>query len=306
MASARALLQLAPRPLRLAIALVLAWLALASPLPAPQIEGARPPLWVVRDRDTTLYLFGSVHVLPPYIGWLGGPVKRAVVASDTVMLELAPGAVERERAALQALAALPPGAPLRDRLPRDCAGALDKAGEAIGYPPGTFDRAAPWIVQNEIGGRAIAAAGYSVDNGVEVALTELARRRGKPVLGLEQAADQWRAFAGVAEGDQRSALCRLLADPTAPVVANARAVAAWRRGNVAALTAQFAQDRASAPPGLWDALVTARNERWTGWIVHRMARPGTVFIAVGAGHLVGAGSVIERLRARGMTVSRIQ
>lgn len=306
MASARALLQPIPRPARAVVALVLAWLALASPLPAPRIEVARPPLWVVRDPDTTLYLFGSVHVLPPYVGWLSGPVKRAVVASDMVMLELAPGAVERERAVLQALGALSPGAPLRDRLPRDCAGALDKAGEAIGYPPGTFDRAAPWIVQNEIGGRAITAAGYSVDNGVEAALTELARHRGKPVLGLEKAADQWRAFAGVTERDQRAALCRLLADPQAPVAANARAVAAWRRGDVAALTAQFAADRASAPPGLWDALVTARNERWTGWIVHRMARPGTVFIAVGTGHLVGSGSVIERLRARGMTVSRLQ
>lgn len=306
MASVRALFLRIPQVARAIIALALMWLALASPLPAPRIEPARPPLWVVRDRDTTLYLFGSVHVLPEHIGWLSGPVKRAVMASDTVMLELAPGAVERERPALQALGALSPGAPLRDRLPRDCAGALDKAGEAIGYPPGTFDRAAPWIVQNELGGRAITRAGYSVDNGVEAALTELARRRGKPVLGLENAADQWRAFAGVAEGDQRAALCRLLADPKAPVAANARAVAAWRRGDVAALTAQFSADRANAPPELWDTLVTARNERWTGWIVHRMARPGTVFIAVGTGHLVGTGSVIERLRARGMTVSRLQ
>jgi len=39
----------------------------------PQAEGAGPALWVVRDADSTLYLFGTVHVLRPTTAWGLGP-----------------------------------------------------------------------------------------------------------------------------------------------------------------------------------------------------------------------------------------
>ena len=44
-------------------------------------------------------------------------------------------------------------------------------------------------------------------------------------------------------------------------------------------------------PGAYRALFVKRNSHWADWIAHRLKRPGTVFVAVGSGHLTGADSV---------------
>src|SRR3546814_4255363 len=49
---------------------------------------ADPALWVVKDEDTTIYLFGTVHVLKPGLSWFDEAVKTAFDASDQLMLEL--------------------------------------------------------------------------------------------------------------------------------------------------------------------------------------------------------------------------
>ena len=50
-------------------------------------------------------------------------------------------------------------------------------------------------------------------------------------------------------------------------------------------------------PELHRWLFTRRNARWANLINERMKRPGTVFIAVGAGHLAGPTSVQTLLGA---------
>jgi uncharacterized protein YbaP (TraB family) len=56
---------------------------------------------------------------------------------------------------------------------------------------------------------------------------------------------------------------------------------------------------------LYERLLTQRNANWAGWIEQRLQEPGTVFIAVGAGHLAGTDSVQRQLRRRGLKVERI-
>ena len=80
---------------------------------------------------------------------------------------------------------------------------------------------------------------------------------------------------------------------------------AWSRGDVGALAA--IDDRLFAGSAAFErALLTGRNARWSGWIAGRMAKPGKVFVAVGAGHLAGPQSVMAMLRARGFRVARVQ
>ena len=52
------------------------------------------------------------------------------------------------------------------------------------------------------------------------------------------------------------------------------------------------------------APVTSAN--FLRYVDQRLDRPGTAFVAVGAGHLAGKGSVIERLEAAGLEVARVQ
>ena len=61
-----------------------------------------------------------------------------------------------------------------------------------------------------------------------------------------------------------------------------------------------------ATPELARVLLTNRNANWAQWIKARLDRPGTVFVAVGAGHLAGKGSVQEQLGALDIKVSRVK
>ena len=82
-------------------------------------------------------------------------------------------------------------------------------------------------------------------------------------------------------------------------------LAAWSRGDVNAIARTFNRDLAASPE-LKQALITQRNANWSRWIEQRMAQPGAVMIAVGAGHLAGKDSVIEMLKKHGYKVRRVQ
>jgi uncharacterized protein len=53
-------------------------------------------------------------------------------------------------------------------------------------------------------------------------------------------------------------------------------------------------------------LLVRRNKAWAQWIRARLDQPGTAFIAVGAGHLGGEGSVQDQLKALGVESARVQ
>ena len=70
----------------------LATLSIAAATPAmagpPPIPDADPALWVVRDEDTTIYLFGTIHVLRPGVTWFDDGIKAAFDASDELVTEI--------------------------------------------------------------------------------------------------------------------------------------------------------------------------------------------------------------------------
>ena len=80
---------------------------------------------------------------------------------------------------------------------------------------------------------------------------------------------------------------------------------AWSRGDVEGIARTFNHDL-SASPDLQEALIKRRNANWSHWIEQRMAQPGAVFIAVGAGHLAGRDSVVDLLKRDGYAVRRVQ
>src|SRR5690349_350803 len=76
---------LSPTRLRRTLAgLVAAALTCAA---APAL--AAPAMWVIRDADSTIYLFGSVHVLKPTTPWRTDKVAKAFADSGDVVFEIA-------------------------------------------------------------------------------------------------------------------------------------------------------------------------------------------------------------------------
>ncbi|HBV13345.1 MAG TPA: hypothetical protein DEB60_09515, partial [Brevundimonas sp.] len=61
----------------------------AAAAPIPRAEGAGPALWVVRDADSTVYLFGTVHVLRPGTAWGSDKVDAAFASASDIWVEIA-------------------------------------------------------------------------------------------------------------------------------------------------------------------------------------------------------------------------
>ncbi len=59
----------------------------AAEAPAANLPDADPALWVVRDEDTTIYLFGTFHLLDGR-PWFNDEVKTAFDASQELVVEV--------------------------------------------------------------------------------------------------------------------------------------------------------------------------------------------------------------------------
>jgi uncharacterized protein YbaP (TraB family) len=277
---------------------LLGWLTLASPVAAP--VALAPALWVARDGDTTLWLFGTVHQLRPGTPWLTGDVARAFAGCDTLVLELvAPTPAETDAALVDAA---PERAPV---LPPRLRARLRARVVALGYPAEAFDATDPWFAATTLAAEPLRRAGYATPPAPETLLARLAERAAKPVVGLETQRAQISMFAGLPSDAQQAMLAQVLATPD-PVEEMDRTVAAWGAGDVAALTRLTDREMARAGPAIRAALLDRRNARWTKQIMAWLRHPGTRFVAVGAAHLAGPGGLPARLQARGVEVVRMR
>lgn len=284
---------------------VLAPLALAAchtQPPAPK-QDADPALWVVRDADTTIYLFGTVHALRPGLGWFDEGVKAAFDKSDSLELEVVlPPQAEME-ALVREMGANTTR--LSDQLPPEAAARLHDALTRMGQSPDALDGSEPWLAAIQLENMPVHATGYDAENGAEAVLSRAAKAAGKPVAGFETAREQLGYFDHLSPAAQQALLDTTIADlPKAQETLDA-IVAAWSKGDVPAIGELLNAELARSPE-LEQALLIQRNRHWADWIATRMKAPGTVFVAVGAGHLAGGHALQGELRRRGIKVYRVQ
>ena len=273
----------------------------AEPLAPVQ---AHPALWKLSDHDTTIYLFGTIHLLPPGIDWLNGPLAFALDHSDTLMTELPdlpPGDVA---AALLRHGTLPAGKTLRQLMSDKQRVQFEAALTKLGLPVALFDSKKPWVAAATLPIIQLQKSGYNLESGAENTLTKRATQLAKARGGLETADFQFGQFDVLTDAQQLEYLGAVL-DALPQINGEITAmVGNWSRGDAAALAAQLNAD--SDSPELAEALIFSRNRNWAAWIENRMKTPGTVFLAVGAGHLGGKDSVQDVLAKHGFKVVRVQ
>jgi uncharacterized protein len=280
--------------------------ALAQPAavpPAPKLM-ADPALWVVKDADTTIYLLGTVHVLKPGTVWLDGGVKKAYDASSEVVLEL----LQPDTATMQGLIGKygvdPDGPALTAKLSPETKALYEKTTAELGLPAPAFEKFQPWFVSTILSLTAITKAGYNPESGVERQITAAATRDGKKMAGLETAEQQLGFFASLPEEAQLKFLKSTLEELQKVQGVFDEMVADWAKGDPDGL-ARLLNASMNESPEVMKTLLTDRNARWAQWIDERMDKPGTIFIAVGAGHLAGPNSVQEMLKAHKLMAKRI-
>ncbi|HEV2817292.1 MAG TPA: TraB/GumN family protein [Allosphingosinicella sp.] len=277
----------------------------AGPVPAAPLPDADPALWVVRDADTTIYLFGTFHLLDGR-PWFNDEVRTAFDASDELVME---AVLPENPASLQPLilryAIDPEGRTLASRLSPAQNEALARALGQAGVPPTAFDRFEPWFVSMTLAVIGAQRLGISSDAGPETTLTAAAHARRIPIGELEGFELQLRLLDSMPEAMQLAQLAETLEKNDEIAAKLAPMLAAWSSGDVERLAALLNEEEDESDRALHRLLFTERNANWARWIAERMARPGTVFLAVGAGHLAGPDSVQAALAARGLAATRV-
>ncbi len=272
---------------------------------APATVDADPALWVVKDEDTTIYLFGTVHVLKPGLSWFDEGVKRAFDKSDQLMLEIVAPEDQAEMAKmLMPLAIDANGTTLSSRLDPEQLKDYQAAMTGLGIPPATFDKFEPWFVGMTLSVLPLTKLGYDPEQGVEKQLTAHAKTVGKPIAGLETVEQQLGFFDDLPEEQQLAFLNAVVDDIDTLGSTLDKMVVQWSKADVDGLAASM-NESLKATPKLADILLYNRNANWAEQLDARMDQPGTVFVAVGAGHLAGEKSVQDYLEERGLTAERV-
>ena len=286
-------------------------LLLAVPLPAcakaapPRAPGdADPALWVVKDADTTVYLFGTIHVLKPGLSWFDEAVRAAFDRADEVKLEITDEDTAGMAGLVQAKGMTTGGPTLTEKLPVKERAKLATYMGRIGLPQAAYDRMQPWLAASYLQVQSLAKVGYDPANGPEQVITAAARQAGKPLSGLETTAEQIGFFAGLSDRSQVAMLDDTLDEMPKLTTEMNRMVDQWSAGKTDGIAKELNEGIQKTPETM-KVLLTDRNKRWANWIAARLAKPGTVFIAVGAGHLAGPASVQAELAKRGLKAERV-
>jgi len=254
--------------------------ALAAAFPATAtLPQPAPAMFEIHDADTTIYLFGTFHALDGDQQWFDSGVRGAFEQSNELVLETllpeGPNAAEQIKQSIRAPSVAP---------------------------------SAAFLTTTKMAINAGRSQGMQVDNGADMVLRHVAEAEGKPVEGLETlqlqlnmfnhlrlAAPPKNAKAGQpVDAQSMQNLSQTLADLQS----------AWKRGDQNAF-AQMLTQLDAASPETYRMMFTERNARWADWIAARLQTPGTVFVAVGAGHFAGKDSVLVRLAEKGIESKRV-
>ena len=268
---------------------------------------ANPALWTVSDADTTVYLFGTIHLLPKNYSWQSQKLEQAVNGSQQLMVEtiVDENNPHEMLAALAGLAFSRNLPPIAQRVPPAKRAALEAAIRQSGIPRATFDQMETWAAAFMLLGNQFRAMGLKGGEGVEAVLRSSFTSQGKQIGQLETNREQLSFFDGLPENAQRQLLEGAIDEPKNMQRDFHGMLSAWTRGDVDEIAKTFNRDLSSSPE-LKNALIQRRNANWSRWIEQRMSSPGSVLIAVGAGHLAGSDSVIALLERDGYEVRRVQ
>jgi uncharacterized protein YbaP (TraB family) len=267
---------------------------------------AEPALWVIKDRDSTIYLFGTVHVLRPDTQWRSPKLAKAFQAADDVLMEIEQ---PEDAASVQALMlkyGVDRTTPLSSKLKPESYAKLQAAAQGMGFPPQALEAMRPWRAALTVSLTPLLKAGYDPESGVEKLLTVQAKAASKPISAFETMEQQVRFFADMAPAQEIQLLESTLDEIDDGPAAIDALVTAWEAGDQAELKRQMVDEMRTEYPDVYKLLLVDRNRDWAKQLKAKLAGSGVSFVAVGAGHLAGPDSLQVQLKKLHVKARRVK
>lgn len=276
----------------------------AAALAAPAL--ADPTLWHLSDEDSDIYIFGTVHILRPDVEWRTDEVMEAFESADIVYFE-APVNDPAEQAAMMPLVQQyglnPPERPLSSQISAEANANIAEIAPLLGTSPQALEPLRPWLASVQITVGYAIIEGFDPTSGVEAQLWPEAVAANKELRYFETVEEQLQFFANLPREVEVELLEQTLEQiEEAPDTLDGL-VDAWASGDQAAIDQLMNGDFREESPEVHEVIIVRRNEAWAEAVEAMMDGSGTIFIAVGAGHLPGEGGLIDLLEDRGYTVT---
>ena len=288
--------------MRHAVLALLAALALAL---LPTASLAKPALWVVKDADTTLYLFGTIHLLPKNADWHYDALDHALAQSDALVVEITDDNPANMTALVLRLG-IDAAHPLSTLLSSGDFHRLELAARKAGLPGTTaLNVMRPWLATLTLTLAPLTKAGLDPARGVDRQLRDMMSKAGKPVRALETAEQQIHFLADMPTAMQLDMLRQTVREADHASIELQALLDAWQAGDDAGIARLENDLMKRETPALYQRLLVQRNALWAGRIKAMLDTPGTVFIAVGAAHLAGPDSVQAQLQKLGISSARV-
>ena len=265
-----------------------------------------PALWRIRDGASTVYIFGSLHILPPAFKWRSPEIDAAIASSDIFVFEVPVDdeATARQKAFIVKNGLLPAGASLRKVLNRIEFDTYSRILLGAGLKPEHFTRYRPWLAAVVVGLAYVHRRDITMLKGVDDDIIEQAQATGKELRYLEAIEDQMKLLVMGDDIAQVKALKRQLVSLPKSVSRTEELVQTWAQGDADRFTALIEQNFTGHVEAQ-DLLISNRNRNWVPAVVELLATGKTAMVTVGAAHVGGAKGLLSLMCASGYKVERV-
>ncbi|GGC93172.1 GumN protein [Undibacterium terreum] len=274
--------------------------------PALQASQLHPLLWEVKGAGSSVFLFGSIHVARQDFYPLPDYVEKAYKGADMLAVEVDPSAPD---VAGRMLPFLTYGA--KDDLQKHLSPETwKKLSQKLGPSVEQIKTLKPAMLSVVMAVGLYGDLGYKSEAGIDLHFLSRAKADKKNIIELESIEFQASVLGGLEDKDAEAMLADVLngfETGEAAEYVNSL-VKAWSSGDADGLIELLAKEAGKDPGSarVMKLLIEDRNPQMANKIGQLLKDGKNVFVVVGAGHLVGKGSIVELLQKQGLNVKRIE
>jgi uncharacterized protein YbaP (TraB family) len=267
-------------------------------------------LWKVQSKSNTVYVLGSVHAGTKELYPLAPDIEEAFNGSASLAVEadIDPGNLLRNGETLQKslLESImyPEGDILERHVSKETYGKLDAELRKLGASIEELKIFRPWFLAAVIETARYSGEGLSPEYGIDRHFLLEAEGR-KPILELEGITYQFDIFRRLTDREQELFLQESM-DSSAETDPE-KLLTAWASGDTSYMESSLEKDLRDHPEqkSIFDKFFFERNRGMAEKIEGYLAGHETVFVVVGAGHLVGSRGIIQILKDKGYSVEQV-
>lgn len=254
-------------------------------------------LWKIDDGSSHIFLLGSIHVAKPDMYPLDYRIEEAYRSSDIVAFEIDMTTVDPM--SIMKYMTYSDGTKLRDRVSSESYEKIRQKMSAMGLTEVMYENMRPWAAAITMQTNMLQEAGYDKSLGIDEHFMNKASTDGKKIRALESADYQMgllSEFDKVAD----SFVNYTLENAESPDAELNRMVQAWKKGDKNTIRNILDSSRYEYPEfeTMYENIIDERNDNMTKKIEEWLEEDKTIFVVVGAGHLIGENGIINQLKKK--------